>query len=374
MENFGQTDEMLVEREAFIRRWYADVDVLGHLDADSDRFDGLGGQGLVMGVASDFEFIIPAQDTHVRGFGNLMQWFMPIYRSMPDTTAKVDDITFGTFDTAIVTLDLSGTQLEPTLPILPMGKFSERFVALLTFNEQGHLSREVMYDCSIQRMSPQVCNSIFESTPLFLLTKVGSGILQDALQVSHDLGVVKLLEHLRGKVLETSRSLYGSHVLRICISTFPPVAVQLIAAEFTGHAHVAALHACSCRVLQCMLEHGSNAQMKALVEELLQDVCDLMMHRFGNFVMQRLLERGDAATRCHVIDVICSSNVPYLSRHEFASHVLRVAFESGSPEDRIRMARAIAPNRSELASLSKHRSGNFLARQAKLAFRLAPCS
>merc|ERR1712232_423523 len=207
---------------------------------------------------------------------------------------------------------MGGTQLYPSLPMLPMGKFSERFVTLLSFNEQGQLSRGVIYDCSIQRMSPQVYNSIFERTPLFLATKVGSVLLQDALQVSQGLGVVKFLEQLRGKVLETSRSIYGNYVLQRCIATFPSVAVQLIATELEGHAQAVALHACSCRVLQSLLQHGSKVQMAALFEELLQDAYDLMTHRFGNFVMQRLLKSGDAATRHRVIDVICTSNMSYL--------------------------------------------------------------
>merc|ERR1712066_1160057 len=100
---------------------------------------------------------------------------------------------------------------------------------------------------------------------------------------------------------------------------------------------------------------------------------DLITHRFGNLVTQRLLEHGAQETRQRVLNLICTGDAKFLARHWVTNNVVRCAFIHCSPEDRARLAQAIAPDSLELAKLSRHRHGSFLARDVKCALKEGSC-
>jgi len=153
-------------------------------------------------------------------------------------------------------------------------------------------------------------------------------------EVIESTGRVDVLEQLRGNIPAAACCNYGNHVLQKYIVVMPPAASQFIVEGLRGRAVASALHHAACRVLQRLFEHCPCQQ-----------------------------------ARRRVVDAMCGGDAKSLARHWIAHNVVRCAFVHGAPEDRARLAHAIAPDSAELAKLVKHRHGSFLARDIKSALR-----
>lgn len=352
----------VMEREQLIRDWFI-CDVI----VDADERDMLYDSSVKLS-ASDMEFQIPVAGVFRHGLGSIIDWFLQLRRSIPDLSCALHDVTLDA-DTAEATFVMSGTQLEMIMPLFPIGKFVEwKFVSSLAFNDSGLVSKECI-SASLDpclALSPNVFCGLAQSARFLALNKPGSRLLEDAMESTCGVG---LMEQLRGCVMEVAQSHHGNHPLQKYIVSMPPSAVQFIVDEFRGQATAAAMHCTACRVLQRILEQCPCHQVDPLVVELLENVQLLMSNRYGNFVVQRLLDHGNAAAKRRVVDAICCSGAKQLARHWVASNVLRCAIVHCSPEDQARLASAVAPDALELAKLSQHRHGSFVAREIKLAAR-----
>jgi len=318
-------------------------------------------------VAGDYECLFPHCDFKLQGVSDLSAWFVKLFRSIPDMSVTVHEVTMGS-DTADVIFTWSGTQVVPSVvPMFPLGKFVEMTVkSSLTFNEAGLISKEFMTLDMRAGPSPQVCDGIAEWAWALASTRPGSDLLQEVIESA---GRVDVLEQLKGNIPAAACCNYGNHVLQKYIVAMPPAASQFIVDGLRGRVVGSALHHAACRVLQRLLEHCPCQQVEPLVQELLADMQDLLTHRFGNFVIQCLLEHGAPHARRRVVDVICGGDAKSLARHWIAHNIVRCAFVHCAPEDRARLAHAIAPDSTELAKLVKHRHGSFLARDIKIALR-----
>eukprot|EP00443_Scrippsiella_acuminata_P065224 CAMPEP_0115558534 /NCGR_PEP_ID=MMETSP0271-20121206/99483_1 /TAXON_ID=71861 /ORGANISM="Scrippsiella trochoidea, Strain CCMP3099" /LENGTH=250 /DNA_ID=CAMNT_0002992543 /DNA_START=95 /DNA_END=844 /DNA_ORIENTATION=+ len=103
-----------------------------------------------------------------------------------------------------------------------------------------------------------------------------------------------LAESLRGHVWEVARCPHGNHVLQKYVTTMKPSACQFIVDEFSQMGVFGigkmARHKYACRVLQRLFEHCWPSQLDQIVDCLLADVVSLSMQRYGNYVVQHLLE------------------------------------------------------------------------------------
>jgi len=349
-----------VEREQLIREWfYCDM----VLDVDEEPVH----DSPIKLSAGNMELEFPAAGITRQGLGDVTAWFVQLRRSIPDLSCTLHDVTLGA-DSAEVTYVVSGTQLHMVVPMFPIGKLVEwRFVSALTFND-GLVTKECM-NVSLDpclSLCPNILCGLSQSARFLAMSKSGSQLLEAAIE---RIGSAGILEQLRGSVVEAAMSHHGNHPLQKYIVSMSPQSVQFIVDEFCGQAVAAALHCTACRVLQRILEQCSWQQVEPLVAELLDAVPRLISNRYGNFVVQRLLEHGNAATRWRVVTAICCNDAKQLARHWVASNVLRCALIHCSSEDKARLAFSVAPDAVELAKLSKHRHGSYVAQEIKLARR-----
>lgn len=194
-------------------------------------------------------------------------------------------------------------------------------------------------------------------------TKEGSQLLEQAIEHT---GRPALLGGLRGRVLEAALSPYGNHTLQKYIAVMFPRDVQFIVDELRGSAALAARHFAGCRVLQSLMQHCAWEQVCPLVAELLEELHELVSHRYGNFVVQQILEHGHVTARARIVDALCANDdLQRLARHWVACNVVRCALERADPADRRRLALLLAPNAQELARLTLNRYGSFIARTIK---------
>lgn len=169
-----------------------------------------------------------------------------------------------------------------------------------------------------------------------LLSQDSCFIVQDALEASNVETLKRLVQELHGHVPEAAESPNGNHVLQKIIEVCSFAEAVFIAEEILPRL----LHVCrnryGCRIICRLLEQKSwdHQAMSLLVDILLQKVCELSRHPFGHYVIQSLLENGNAEQQKRVAQGFFDE----LHRHatnRTGSHVLeKVFFFCGAEERR----------------------------------------
>merc|ERR1719330_235759 len=123
-------------------------------------------------------------------------------------------------------------------------------------------------------------------------------VVQKILEVFGGSARDALVARLVPGTLDLYDSPHGNHVLSKIIEEVPrpalgPIVQQL---EVQG-CRVVARHRFGCRVLERLVEHGTEDQMSTLVDQCVEHTEELSRHLFGNFVIQSLLEHASPHRR-----------------------------------------------------------------------------
>lgn len=163
---------------------------------------------------------------------------------------------------------------------------------------------------------------------------------------------------MHGHVCEAMQCLHANHVLQKCVSTLEPSAVQFVIDELAEQGPRAicdlASHRFGCRVLEKILMRCESEQLSKVVTSLIADAAKLCMHRYGNFVMQRLLERKEwleastGALKAHLWEI---------GQNFFGSHVLSHALRQEPLLGQHQLSKAILADQKLIAELNRSRHG-----------------
>lgn len=354
--------QFLLHRERMICDW-----MLCDLSVDGDEHC-LPRDSQAKLTARDMELNFPLGGVSFTGVAAISDWFLQMVRRIPDFHLAIHEVIVSPGG-AQVSYRVSGTQLQPLIPMFPLGKFVEwEFVSVLDFDEAGLVSKELISASLQPGPRGSVSCGLVEWAHILVFTQPGSRLLEKAIEAGGSSGV---LRNLQGQIAQVARSNHGNHPLEKYIIAMPPDELQFIVDEVVGQAVAMASHRTACRIVQRLLQHCPWEQVRPFVPELLEHTHELLTDHYGNFVIQRLIEHGDAATRRRLVEALCSLDAVALAQHWIASHVLRCAFVHASCEEQARLARAVAPNQQTLTKLSRHRHGSFIAREIKFARSLA---
>lgn len=143
----------------------------------------------------------------------------------------------------------------------------------------------------------------------------------------------------------------ANHVLQAIFKCLPgdsPLCLLLMT-EMRGRCHIFALHRFGCRVLCRMIEHAmSYGQARALVDELMPDVTQLVAHQMGSPVVEAILEHGSDWHRSVIAGALRVS-LPYFATDRCGSYVVEKALKFCSLEDRKKLCEELLNNGSVLA-------------------------
>lgn len=169
-----------------------------------------------------------------------------------------------------------------------------------------------------------------------------------------------LASELQGHIWEALRCPHANHVVQKCIMTMRPQASQFIIDELmNGGRHVtqAARHKYGCRIIQRLLEHCRPDQVQQVVEALLGDAVPLCKHTYANYVMQHVLEQGDASTR-HRLSEFLSTHARAVGSDSCGCAVMGKALMLGAGDDQTMLARALLREQGLLAAMARSRYGH----------------
>jgi pumilio RNA-binding family len=97
--------------------------------------------------------------------------------------------------------------------------------------------------------------------------------------------------------------------------------VQFIVDAFKKRVYEMSVHQFGCRVIQRMLEHCEESQIRPVLNEVFERVLDLTKDMYGNYVISHVLEHGMPTDKLFVINKI-KKKVLMLANHKFGSNVI----------------------------------------------------
>ncbi|CAO1627363.1 unnamed protein product [Sympodiomycopsis kandeliae] len=169
----------------------------------------------------------------------------------------------------------------------------------------------------------------------------GCRVMQKALDHLPNHVRLGLAEELEGHVLELIQDQNANHVVQKLLSVVDdPGSVKFISDAFSGKVLTLGAHCYSCRVLQRIFERCGEDQARPLLTEMHTGSSKLMADQYGNYVIQWILQRGEAQDQEKVIDSVVG-NVLTLSRHKFASNVVEQVVRAASATQRRILAEEI---------------------------------
>merc|ERR1719210_1594897 len=147
-----------------------------------------------------------------------------------------------------------------------------------------------------------------------------------------------LAARLAQGTLALYESPHGNHVLTKIIEVAPRPALQPIIQQLEAQGcRVVARHRFGSRVLERLVEHGTEDQMCTLVDQCTDLAEELSRHPFGNFFIQSLLEHGAQHRRETIVQQLLPF-VPKLAVHRTACHVLQKALNYSDEAGRVAIA------------------------------------
>ena len=191
----------------------------------------------------------------------------------------------------------------------------------------------------------------------------GCRVVQKALETVDEDTKAKLAAELDGNVLRCVRDQNGNHVVQKCVERMETRRLGFIVSALAGHVASLSAHPYGCRVIQRALErcapycpsldadgNVTNANETNEVEasektseknsvvrfstlEILRAAGALARDRYGNYVVQHVLQHGDDTSRKSVLATLAGQIVP-LAQHKFASNVVEKCLTYCGAEER----------------------------------------
>ncbi|TDH65848.1 hypothetical protein CCR75_007201 [Bremia lactucae] len=157
----------------------------------------------------------------------------------------------------------------------------------------------------------------------------GCRVIQRVLEHCTPVQIRPLLDEIILKCRDLVKDQYGNYVVQHVISHGEPdqrdIVMQAVLPEIARWSQ----HKYASNVVESCLEHARKEEISQIVDYILQ--CDesgatcallpMMKHMYGNYVVQKLLERADEKDRRRIVCII-RHNEDYLKRFTFGKHVL----------------------------------------------------
>mmetsp|Transcript_152136 Transcript_152136/g.268614 ORF Transcript_152136/g.268614 Transcript_152136/m.268614 type:complete len:370 (+) Transcript_152136:564-1673(+) len=152
----------------------------------------------------------------------------------------------------------------------------------------------------------------------------GCRVVQAALEhVSLDLKV-QLAEGLQENIVHCMKNIHGNHVIQMIVELLQSESVIfIIDAVNAWGGEKAAVHPYACRVVMRLLQYcAKQHQTREIRESVLMNVCTLSKDRYGNYVVQHVLEHGSPQDKQRIIEGCIQGGLQDLARHKYAHNVL----------------------------------------------------
>ncbi|PAN37210.1 hypothetical protein PAHAL_7G068600 [Panicum hallii] len=195
------------------------------------------------------------------------------------------------------------------------------------------------------------------------LQMYGCRVVQKVLEVVDMDRKINIVHELKNSVLKCIGDQNGNHVIQKCIECVPEDRIPFVIEPILSQILVLCTHQYGCRVIQRVLEHCHDpATQSAIMNEIVQQTFHLTDDKFGNYVVQHVLDHGKPEERSSIIQKL-SGQVVILSKQKFASNVIEKCLANGTPEERDSFIGEIISSGQTFQELMKDQFGNYVVQR-----------
>ncbi|CAL5033493.1 unnamed protein product [Urochloa decumbens] len=195
------------------------------------------------------------------------------------------------------------------------------------------------------------------------LQMYGCRVVQKVLEVVDMDRKISIVHELKNSVLKCIGDQNGNHVIQKCIECVPEDRIPFVIEPILSQILLLCTHQYGCRVIQRVLEHCHDpATQSAIMNEIVQQTFHLTDDKFGNYVVQHVLEHGKPEERSSIIQKL-SGQVVILSKQKFASNVIEKCLANGTPEERDSLIGEIISSGQTFQELMKDQFGNYVVQR-----------
>ncbi|CAL5028625.1 unnamed protein product [Urochloa decumbens] len=195
------------------------------------------------------------------------------------------------------------------------------------------------------------------------LQMYGCRVVQKVLEVVDMDRKISIVHELKNSVLKCIGDQNGNHVIQKCIECVPEDRIPFVIEPILSQILLLCTHQYGCRVIQRVLEHCHDpATQSAIMNEIVQQTFRLTDDKFGNYVVQHVLEHGKPEERSSIIQKL-SGQVVVLSKQKFASNVIEKCLANGTPEERDSLIGEIISSGQTFQELMKDQFGNYVVQR-----------
>lgn len=151
---------------------------------------------------------------------------------------------------------------------------------------------------------------------------------------------VELAQELEPEILRIMKNDNGNHVVQKVLTKLPRDRIDFIYDAVRGRVFELSQQQYACRVIQRMIEKGSEDDKAFLLQEFQEVASRLVTDNWGNYVVQAVIRQGSPDARSKVIR-LCIDEFLVFSKQKVASNVMEHCIEFGTPDDLLEMYRLI---------------------------------
>ncbi|KAF0912232.1 hypothetical protein E2562_013185 [Oryza meyeriana var. granulata] len=191
----------------------------------------------------------------------------------------------------------------------------------------------------------------------------GCRVVQKVIDVVDLERKISIVGELKNSVLGCISDQNGNHVIQKCIECVPEEYIPFVIEDILHKIYLLCTHQYGCRVIQRVLEHCHNpATQSAVMDEIVERAFDLTEDKFGNYVVQHVLQHGKPEERSSII-LKLSGHVVNLSQQKYASNVVEKCLSFGTPDERDSLIREIVSSGQTFQGLMKDQFGNYVVQR-----------
>ncbi|KAI0105515.1 ARM repeat-containing protein [Nemania sp. FL0031] len=172
----------------------------------------------------------------------------------------------------------------------------------------------------------------------------------------------EIVEELRSSVVQVAKDPNGNHVVQKVILMFPGLCIPFIMEAFQGQIERLSTDGYACRVIQRILEKGTDDEKKKLMADIHPCSAKLMTDQYGNYVIQHIISHGKLEDRSIMIHQAIDRAL-LLSRHKYASNVVEKCIQYGTADERSAIRTkftAGGDGHNQLQAIVKDQFGNYV--------------
>ncbi|QSL66194.1 hypothetical protein MERGE_000569 [Pneumocystis wakefieldiae] len=194
-------------------------------------------------------------------------------------------------------------------------------VELMTDPFGNYLCQKLLEHCNDEERTTIVRSVAYDLIPISL-NMHGTRAVQKMIEyLSTPEQIQIIIDALNSNVVTLIKDLNGNHVIQKCLNKLSTDDMQFIFDAICSNCVEVATHRHGCCVLQRCIDHASDSQKIQIAKEITKHALNLVQDPFGNYVVQYILDLGDARFSEPLIHRFIG-NVCLLSVQKFSSNVI----------------------------------------------------